>query len=101
MDHEKGVDSERLCMVWSNPLEPGSEDLQQQWRSLDASKATQITPCSLKGRGNQITCLIIYVDDMVITGNDELEIGELKRKLFLKFEMKDLGNLKYFLALKS
>ena len=28
-----------------------------------------------------ITCLIIYVDDMVIIGNDEEEIFDLKKKL--------------------
>ena len=54
----------------------------------------------LKRRGNQITCLIIYVDDMVITGNDEQEIKILKGRLFLEFEMKDLGNLKYFLGIQ-
>ena len=54
----------------------------------------------LKKKGNQITCLIIYVDDMVITGNNVEEISDLKRKLFLEFEMKDLGNLKYFLEIE-
>uniref|UniRef100_A0A803KSV8 Reverse transcriptase Ty1/copia-type domain-containing protein n=1 Tax=Chenopodium quinoa TaxID=63459 RepID=A0A803KSV8_CHEQI len=48
----------------------------------------------------KITCLIIYVDDMIITGNDEEEISDLKRKLFQEFEMKDLGNLKYFLGIE-
>ena len=33
---------------------------------------------------------------MIITGNNEEEINELKRRLFLEFEMKDLENLKYF-----
>ena len=54
----------------------------------------------LKKGNNQITCLIIYVDDMVITGNNEEEISDLKRKLFMEFEMKDLGNLKYFLGIE-
>nr|GFB47971.1 putative reverse transcriptase, RNA-dependent DNA polymerase [Tanacetum cinerariifolium] len=49
---------------------------------------------------NRVTCLIIYVDDMVITGNDEEEIKRLKEGLFTKFEMKDLGNLKYFLGIE-
>ena len=32
----------------------------------------------LKKRGGKITCLIIYVDDMILTGDDEEEIGQLK-----------------------
>ncbi|GKC71804.1 putative RNA-directed DNA polymerase [Tanacetum coccineum] len=54
----------------------------------------------LKNRKNRVTCLIIYVDDMVITGNDEEEIKRLKEGLFTEFEMKDLGNLKYFLGIE-
>nr|GFA61836.1 putative ribonuclease H-like domain-containing protein [Tanacetum cinerariifolium] len=54
----------------------------------------------LKNRKNRVRCLIIYVDDMVITGNDEEEIKRLKEGLFIEFEMKHLGNLKYFLRIK-
>ena len=46
----------------------------------------------LKKTDSQITCLIIYVDDMVITGDNAEEISDLKRRFFLEFEMKDLGN---------
>ena len=54
----------------------------------------------LKKNVKKITCLIIYVDDMIITGNDEREVENLKKKLFLEFEMKDLGELKYFLGIE-
>ena len=47
-----------------------------------------------------ITCLIIYVDDMVNTGINKEEISDLKRKLFMEFEIKDLRNLKYFLGVE-
>ena len=52
----------------------------------------------LKRRQGKITCLIIYVDDMIITGNDKHEIDTLKKQLFREFKMKDLGQLKYFLG---
>ena len=41
-----------------------------------------------KKRKNRITCLIIFVDDMVIIGNDAEEICDLKKKLSLEFDMK-------------
>ncbi|XP_057543430.1 uncharacterized mitochondrial protein AtMg00810-like [Amaranthus tricolor] len=54
----------------------------------------------LKKGEDRITCLIIYVDDMIITGNNKEEISDHKEKLFKEFEMKDLGNLKYFLGIE-
>ncbi|KAM0029928.1 putative RNA-directed DNA polymerase [Helianthus debilis subsp. tardiflorus] len=54
----------------------------------------------LKRRGKLVTCLIIYVDDMIITGNDKEEMEKLKTNLFTEFEMKDLGRLKYFLGIE-
>ena len=47
-----------------------------------------------------IVLLLIYVDDMVITGSDHVSIQHLKRQLQASFHMKDLGNLNYFLGLE-
>ena len=36
----------------------------------------------------------------MITGNDAEEIRDLKKKFSCEFDMKDLGNLKYFLGIE-
>jgi hypothetical protein len=46
-----------------------------------------------KKKGNMLTILIVYVDDIVITGNDIAGIEELKQQLKREFEVKDLGQL--------
>ncbi|XP_022041699.1 uncharacterized mitochondrial protein AtMg00810-like [Helianthus annuus] len=44
--------------------------------------------------------LLVYVDDIVITGNNVTEIGRIKGLLSKSFQIKDLGVLKYFLGLE-
>ena len=44
--------------------------------------------------------LIVYVDDIVITGTDQDGIQKLKQHLFSYFQTKDLGKLKYFLGIE-
>ena len=48
----------------------------------------------------KIAILIVYVDDIVLTGDDSGEIEKLKKKLGEEFEIKDLGALKYFLGME-
>ncbi len=54
----------------------------------------------LKHRLGKVTALIIYVDDMIITGDDVVEISKLQKQLATEFEMKRLGGLKYFLGIE-
>jgi hypothetical protein len=48
----------------------------------------------------KITILAVYVDDIIITGDDEGETTRLKKCLSQAFEVKDLGKLKYFLGIE-
>ncbi|KAJ9566378.1 hypothetical protein OSB04_002344 [Centaurea solstitialis] len=43
---------------------------------------------------------LIYVDDVVVVGNDPIKIQATKDDLDKKFSIKDLGNLKYFLGIE-
>nr|GEV97731.1 ribonuclease H-like domain-containing protein [Tanacetum cinerariifolium] len=44
--------------------------------------------------------LFVYVDDIIITGNNNSEIEKFKVYLKSKFMIKDLGNIKYFLGIE-
>jgi len=47
-----------------------------------------------------ITTILVYVDDMILIGNDAHEIALVKSQLDHLFKIKDLGQLKFFLELK-
>lgn len=49
---------------------------------------------------NLIAILIVYVDDIIITGSDSKEIQCLEGHLHKHFQVKQLGPLKYFLGIE-
>ncbi|RVW60610.1 Retrovirus-related Pol polyprotein from transposon RE1 [Vitis vinifera] len=51
-------------------------------------------------KGKSFTTLLIYVDDILITGNEANAIVALKQFLHSHFRIKDLGDLKYFLGIE-
>ncbi|XP_052725285.1 uncharacterized mitochondrial protein AtMg00810-like [Vigna angularis] len=44
--------------------------------------------------------LIVYVDDIVLTGSDYLGISQMKQHLCHHFQTKELGKLRYFLGIE-
>ena len=48
-------------------------------------------------KGGKITILIVYVDDIILTGDYDEEKVSLENLLTKEFEIKDLDDLKYFL----
>ncbi|GJW98882.1 uncharacterized mitochondrial protein-like protein [Tanacetum coccineum] len=53
-----------------------------------------------KKEGESFIAVLVYVDDLMITGNDNSLIQKFKSQLSSTFHMKDLGDLHYFLGLE-
>ncbi|XP_074302565.1 uncharacterized protein LOC141634213 [Silene latifolia] len=51
-------------------------------------------------KGDDVVYILVYVDDLVIGGNDNSLIVRVKEYLNTCFHMKDLGALKYFLGIE-
>ena len=51
-------------------------------------------------RNDKIVVLMVNVDDIILTGNDEIGLTFVKKKLVDDFQIKDLGTLKYFLGME-
>lgn len=53
-----------------------------------------------KKEGESFTTILVYVDDLVITGNDMKSIQRAKAFLSSEFNMKDMRELRYFLGIE-
>ncbi|KAA0037323.1 Beta-galactosidase [Cucumis melo var. makuwa] len=71
--------------------------VKSQGYSKGHSDQTLFTKVSKTGK---IAVLIIYVDDIVLSRDDQAEISQLKQRMRNEFEIKDLENLKYFLGME-
>ncbi|GKB71280.1 ribonuclease H-like domain-containing protein [Tanacetum coccineum] len=54
----------------------------------------------VKAQGETFAVVLVYVDDMLLTGNSQSKIFSLKNSLDKKFTIKDLGLAKYFLGIE-
>ena len=48
----------------------------------------------------RVTTILVYVDNIIVTGNYEKERQTLRQCLTKKLEIKELGRLKYFLGIE-
>jgi hypothetical protein len=87
----------------------GSKQGSRNWNSvlhhfLISHGMTQSTadPCvyTKSNQRHQLTIVTVYVDDLIITGDDEQGIRSLKNALNGRFKMKDLGELRWCLGIE-
>ena len=71
--------------------------VKSQGYSRGLSDHTWFTKVSKVGK---IAILIVYVDDIVLAGDDHAEIIQLNKRMGDEFEIKDLENMKYFLEME-
>lgn len=62
--------------------------------------ATSDSSLFVKNNGSKIATVLVYVDDLIITGDMVEEIGQTRENLSVRFQMKELGELKHFLGLE-
>jgi len=67
--------------------------------SLGFTKSKEDSNLYFKIMDNEPTILLLYVDDLFLSGEENL-IAECKRRLAFEFQMKDLGLMHYFLGLE-
>ena len=53
-----------------------------------------------KQTGSSLIIVLVYVDDLLVTGSCESLIVQTRNDLQLKFNMKDLGELTFFLGIE-
>ena len=53
-----------------------------------------------KSTKGERSILIMYIDDIIVTGDYLEEMADLKKILVREFEIKDLGNFRYFLEME-
>lgn len=85
------------------------KEASRQWFAinyLDESLLQGFTQCKndyslfIKRVGSQVTIATIYVDDIILTGNDLSSITALKFHLHVVFSIKDMSKLHYSLGIE-
>jgi hypothetical protein len=53
-----------------------------------------------RGEGRVAVLIGVYVDDLIVTGDDPKQIQTFKQQMTKQFEMSDLGLLSYYLGIE-
>lgn len=78
----------------------GSRNLSEAVEGAGFKRAASDYSLFTKKTNSGIAILIVYVDDIVVTGDDAEAISDLKKQQRAKLDIKDLGKFKYFLGIE-
>ena len=62
---------------------------------------TTSDPCLYMASEGEMFVIGVYVDDIVLAGKSDKRMAEVKKALAMQFEVKDMGELHYFLGMKT
>ncbi len=79
--------------AWSNKI--GQYLVTSGFQTSNASFSLHV-----KKTNHGVVVIVIYVNDLIIIGDSDVNIFDLKKLLKQKFETKDLGELHYFLGIE-
>lgn len=107
MEHPKGFES-KVHPTYVCKLKKALYGLKQTPRAWYGKIAEQsgysVAPANsslfVKSQDEKLATVLVYVDDLIITGDDKEEIQRTKENLSIRFQMKKFGELKHFLGLE-
>ncbi|XP_043717727.1 uncharacterized mitochondrial protein AtMg00810-like [Telopea speciosissima] len=68
---------------------------------MDSLKALLTTPCGIRHTKDHMIILLLYVDDIILTGPNEHHLASFISQLGQEFAMTDLGSLHHFLGIEA
>jgi hypothetical protein len=72
-----------------------------KWFESYGLKQSDADPCMyIKKEGADILVVVLYVDDLMIAGNNKKMIDAFKEEISNRFKMKDLGELRWMLGME-
>ena len=90
---------ENIYMVSNSLLELGLVDLVKLFLSLGLTQSEADHSIFYRSQSGRHILLVVYVDDIVLIGDDNVGITELKAHIHQQFQTKDLGPLRYCLGI--
>ncbi|KAL0455682.1 UNVERIFIED_CONTAM: hypothetical protein Slati_0907400 [Sesamum latifolium] len=99
-EEQKSVISKGPSTASSKLPEAGTRVLMKSYGVMISSRTTMILVYTKKISGSSVAYLVLYVDDILLIGNDVKMLGDIKAWLSTQFSMKDMGEASYILGIK-